>query len=399
MSWDELTQKYKLERIEYDRLYKCLHATINRKVSKETFDSNLHSFVDKYNAILHIFIEGHSNLTKEQGYKVKETYSSLRDKTLKLFTQLKLHIVVPIDFKDIDLHTLEDVSDTESENMALSKEDFYALATKGIKNYAGNPLSLQAFLNSLKLMQEMAGDTHAALLISIVMTKLEGNAQDAVDPNSKTLDEIINALKGDIKPESSKVLEARLAALRFDRTKVQEFCKESEELAENLKRSLVIEGVTASKATEMVIDKTVEMCRACTRSDLVKAVLSATKYDNHKEVVAKLVLESSTEVKEKQVLAYKARGRFDKRNRGNGRGGQYNNRQGQYRGGQNGGYRGNNQRGNNRQFTNSNRGRGRGRGYYGNNQHSVRVIEASENSEVPQHFQLGDSQTMMPYRQ
>lgn len=43
--------------------------------------------------------------------------------------------------------------------------------------------------------------------------------------------------------------------MRFYRTKVQEFPKEADELAENLKRSLVIEGMTPDEANEVVVDR------------------------------------------------------------------------------------------------------------------------------------------------
>lgn len=199
---------------------------------------------------------------------------------------------------------VNDSESSESEEM-VSKEDFYNLATKAIKTYSGDPLKRTAFINSIRLMT-MAGDAHKALLVSIILTKLEGNAEDAVPTNVKTVDEIVAALKQSIKAESSKVLAARLMGMRFDRNKIQEFSKEVEELAENLKKSLVTEGMTPTKASEVVIDETVKMCRSNSKSDLVKAVLSATRYEDHKEVVAKLVLESSTEVQEKKVLAYTA---------------------------------------------------------------------------------------------
>lgn len=277
-----------------------------------------------------------------------------------------------------------------------SKEDFYNLASRAIKAYAGEPLKRTAFINSLKLMSKMAGDTHKDLLVSIVLTKLEGNAEDAVSPDVKSVEEVIAALQQNIKAESSKVLTSRLQALRFDRTKVQDFAKDADELAENLKRSLVVEGMTAEKANSMTIDETVKMCRSCTKSDLVKAVLSATHYDDHREVVAKLILEASTEVTEKQVLAYKAQSGF-RRGRGkrfqkNGYGNTGNHNNSYHRGGRN-------SRGYSRQNGNSYHGRGRGRGSYGNSENrSIRVIEASGNSEAPQQYPTGGNAALVPYQ-
>lgn len=393
MNWDTLCTRYKNERTEFDKLVKNLSRTSTRSTSKETFDANLDKFIERYNNILRILNEKIPEQTESQSEKIQASLFSVRDKTVKLFSLLKLKIVVPTNFGVIDKSVLEERTDSETEDMPLSPEEFYSLATKGIRSYSGDPLSLTAFINSLNLMEKMAGETHKDLLVSIIMTKLEGNAFDAVNPDSKSVKEITTSLKNEIKPESSKVLGARLLSLRFDRSKVQDFCKEADELAENLKRSLVLEGITGGKASEMVIDKTIEMCRSCTRSDLVKAVLAATTYHDHKEVVAKLVLEASTEVKEKQVLAYRAQGKY-KKNRGRGRG-QYGNQYSQQRGNNH------RQQGYNKTFYNSNRGRGRGRGGYNNNDRSVRVIEASGNSEVPQHYQLGgpsDNTSLVPYQ-
>lgn len=116
------------------------------------------------------------------------------------------------------------------------------------------------------------------------------------------MDEIIEALERDIHPDNSKVVEGRLLALRADKSKLVEFSEKAEELADALRRSLVIEDISQAKAREMTIEKTVEVCRNAARSDLVKSVLASTK----------LIVESSREEKEKQVLAFR---QFQKRNR------------------------------------------------------------------------------------
>lgn len=142
-----------------------------------------------------------------------------------------------------------------------------------------------------------------------------------------------------------------------------EFAKQAEELADSLKRSLVIEGMTQVKAHELAIEQTVAVCRLNARSDLVKAILASTAFADPKEVVAKLVVEQTNESKEKQVLAFQNRGNnYSNRNnfnRGNNRGNysnSYSRGYGHYRGNN---YRGNNHRGNNYNRNgryNSNRG-------------------------------------------
>lgn len=145
-------------------------------------------------------------------------------------------------------------------------------------------------------------------------------------------------------------------ALRLDKKQVQDFSKVAEELADSFKRSLIVEGITQAKANEMAIDKTIEMCRASAKNDLVKSILAASTFENTKEVIAKLVVETATDNTEKQVLAYQ---KFQNNNRGRGRG---NNRFNNYNGRRNFNNNNNDRRGNN----NNRRGRGRGNNRYNN---------------------------------
>ncbi|XP_036340890.1 putative uncharacterized protein DDB_G0272516, partial [Rhagoletis pomonella] len=74
-----------------------------------------------------------------------------------------------------------------------------------------------------------------------------------------------------------------------------------EELSDALERSLIIEGMTQSKAHEMAVEQTVNVCRLNTRSDLVKSILSSTTFSDSKDVVAKMIVEQNNQVKERQV--------------------------------------------------------------------------------------------------
>lgn len=142
----------------------------------------------------------------------------------------------------------------------------------------------------------------------------------------------------------------------------------------------------------MTINKTVEMCRASAKTQLVKSVLASTKFDEPKEVLAKYIVEvtgENKEAKEAQVLKYNS---YTNRGRGNGRG--------NFRGsnGYNIGYRSYNQQNfnrNNQNFNQNRSGRGRGNfrgargnfgGSYRNQNHSndrfVRLV-APENLIAP----------------
>lgn len=73
-------------------------------------------------------------------------------------------------------------------------------------------------------------------------------------------------------------------------------------MAEALQRSLIIEGIPQSKAEEMAIEKTVDICRETVSSPVVKAVLSATAFASPKEVLAKYIIQLDKSKTETQIL-------------------------------------------------------------------------------------------------
>lgn len=403
-SWDSIVKSIADIKKEFDRLYKCLSVSKSRKTKPETFDANLNGFIKQYNDIVEILIEHYNDLSTDHRREASNFHTKTRDTVIKLFSLLRVNIKVPSNIRLIDPQKLDSDSSSdfysESEDDTMTPDEFLSLSGKLLpKNYSGDPLSLRAFVNTLKLLKSRAGEDHKDLLIEFILTKIDGAALDAIPDAPADVEEIITCLQTDIKPESSKVIASGMLGLRFNRSASHTFVKQAEELCEAMQRALIVEKIPRDKAREMTIEKTIELCRSNTRSDLVKSVIAATPYADPKEVIAKLILESSTETAEKQVLAFRTQGnmnrrgqfnksrgrRFDQNDRyqNNFRGNAYSNNSYNYRG------RGNN---NNKGNYQDNRGRGnqsRGNSRYQNNFRSVRSMEASENSTAPQQVQLG----------
>lgn len=230
------------------------------------------------------------------------------------------------------------------------------------KNFSGDPLALLSFIDAIKLSETLATtDGHRKLLINLILTKLEGKAREFIPDEPNSIEQIILLLKENIKPDSSKVIEGRMQALRADSVPLQEFAKKADELADCFRRSLVMEGISLEKASEMTVDRTVEMCRASARTDLVKSVLASSSFKNHKEVVAKFLVEVNTESKERRVLSVKS-GKFNKNKGQNFKG------QRSFRGRQKGNYGDRNRRNYNNYNSNNNyNGNQNNRGNRGNN--------------------------------
>lgn len=93
-----------------------------------------------------------------------------------------------------------------------------------------------------------------------------------------------------IKPENSKVIKGRKAALRFYPNITQEFSKEAESLAEALQRSLILDRMTKEKAREESIEKTIEVCQKSAHSDVVRSILGASAFVTPQEVISKFIV-------------------------------------------------------------------------------------------------------------
>lgn len=214
-------------------------------------------------------------------------------------------------------------------------------------NFNGNSEELDSFIAAVELANEATAADQQGLLVKYIRTKLKGEAFDFVPENTPNATRAIALLKEKAKGDSSKVVIGRLLALRSDRTGMQKFQEQAEELCEKLKRAYIRDGMTEALANQTTIDKTVEMCRLSAKTQLVKSVLASTTFEKPKEVLAKFITEATTENTEAKILAFRGQ-RTQNRGRSNF---SYNNNRNNNR---------NNQNGYNNQ-NNGQRGRGRGR--------------------------------------
>lgn len=276
-----------------------------------------------------------------------------------------------VDGENPNLFRRESNSSEEEIEMAQTPRQFLQLAGSMLNtHYDGDPLKLESFLASVDLIQTMCEEANADLCFKYIKSKLDGTALECLPDDVDSVDDIVNALNANITPDSSKVVEGRLLALRLEKSNFTRFSEQAEKLSEALRRSLGVEGITKAKASEMAIAKTVELCRKTARNEIVKSVLAAATFNSPKEVISKFITENDVAKKEKQEQSVQGqnRNRFNGGNnnfRGNSRGNFNNN-------GNRGGFVNNNRFNNNRQnnFQNFNGNRGgfnNNRGGFNNN--------------------------------
>lgn len=306
----------------YSKLYQfdILNSIIQRKnTSKkpEIVKERIESIINTYNEIIEWAEENVLNTPNVEDIKrVKRRLENLNQSLNEDLKILGKNITVPNDFKvfkrivteeEGSSNTKQNTKDDKDIKMAINKIEFYNLCARTINNvYNGEPLELIPFIRSINLLQTMdEGNQHGIVLRDFVLSKLKGIATELM-PVNPTIEMIKEILQNKIKPENSKVVAGKMMAIRADRSNFAEYTKKTEELAEQFKRSLVLEGIPSDKANEMTIDKTIELCRLNTTSDIVKSVLVASKFEDAKEVVAKYIIESRTESNEKQILTFRS---------------------------------------------------------------------------------------------
>lgn len=186
---------------------------------------------------------------------------------------------------------LDNGTNNNTVNMTQTTQEFMSYA-KAIINYQydGDPLALDSFVDAIKLLDGLTADNNKQNLVNYVMTKLVGDAREAIEDRPQNAQDIIDDLEEAIKPHPSKVIEGKLLSLRADKTSLFKFSEQAEELAEQYRRSLTKEGYSKDKAKELAIEKTVDLCRRSARSERVKAIMDATAFNDPKDVIAKMII-------------------------------------------------------------------------------------------------------------
>lgn len=205
------------------------------------------------------------------------------------------------DSEDQSRNSNSGLNSNQTVTMPQSPEDFFAVASK-ILNYKfeGDPLKLQSFLEDIELVEDIAKPESAGICLKFVKSRITGRAREQLPEDIGTIKKITDALTKNIKCDSSKVIEGRLTALRISKGNVAKFAEEAEKLSEAFERSLVDEEFTKTKAKELTIAKTKELCRKVSRSEVVEGIIASTKYDSPKEVIAAFITESDIARKKKQ---------------------------------------------------------------------------------------------------
>lgn len=306
--------------------------TLSRKILCKNLTTNedkLNEYavtaINLYNQSAAFSTNNFDNLGTHDRQALKELFILARDYLNKFSSALKFEIKLPTDIKvSININDIShfesgsepdseaeynQFSDTEEEvaasepiTMATAKSpvDFLGTCSSTInKDFDGEPDNLQRFIDKINLLRKFA--TNKALrevLLAFAISKLSTTTRSKIVVEPESIDELVQALKKNIKFESSDIIEGRLLAIKGKT--LEEFAEKAEKLAEAYRQALVLETVGHEKAQQMAIDKTVRLCRSHSNSPEVKSVLASKTFSSTKEVISKMIVQIN-EVKNDKI--------------------------------------------------------------------------------------------------
>lgn len=311
---------------EYERFNQVAKLMNKTEISKvpSTLASYRAQIIPAYNTFVSFICDHYSSVEKRHQEVLEKHLDKAKEVFVKCLNNLKCVFELPSDkFTQVNESKIGEVHSAIQSNQTgmthMSSVDLLDRVNRQFsQKFSGDPLGLTSFLDGVKILRRFATtDELETDLVDYLKSKLDGRAREVVSDEIDTVDEMIDVLRCRIKPENSRVIEGRFAALRYSFAKEDEFSEKAEKLAEALRRTLIVEGITPEKANEMTIRTTVDLCRRSTSSSLVKSALISKSFSDPKDVIATLVVENGSCVREQQIL------KIEKMNRDR-RGGQNN---------------------------------------------------------------------------
>jgi hypothetical protein len=405
-TWESYIHKLTEFKTEFNRLYKCLN---KRVLPSETIvQDHLDKIITEYNKLTELYKSSLKECTTEHSQEIYLTVGSIRDRLGNLFIKLQvninisLNLTIPID-PDQTNPNFEDTSDKEDSNFdndsnsdkefknnivtmsdPLTQTQFITTYLKVIPEFDGTPENLLRFVDACEFVNDNK-EGFENVAVRLIKTKLSGSARSFITTET-TITEIINKLKTSIKPETTKVVTAKLMSLKQGNKSAADYVKSIEEMTASLKRAYISEGVSADLAESYTTDTVVKSITSNTTNEKLRTILQAGDFKNINEVNTKFLTISTDTANKAQILnfrGYRNRNNYS-RNTYRGNRGNFNNRRGNYQGygyGNNNSYYNNNNR-NNSNYRGQSRNNYRGRNYNNNRHANVRLVD-SGNFQVP----------------
>lgn len=386
MEWQNIVDKVRRIKEDFDRSYKCINT--DRHTKDETITKHTKILFEKLEQIRVVLNVHYYRLTPPHKSAAENFFSDVRNKLVTVLQRRGIEPRLPITLHEkivYDSNTKDSNSVIKSINkMPQTPVEFLGIASRILPEFDGNPTNLLAFLDAINLVESI-NDNNNAVAISLVKTKLKGAARNLITGNETTLSEMSAQLKLAVKGESVDVVSAKIQHLKQHGKTANEYSKEVEELAKSLQSAYISDGLSPSLAEKYATNCAVSaMSKNCTH-ERVGLIMQSGQFGSMNDAVAKFI-NSCTEVTGKQntILYYRTKnnnfGYRGTRGNVNTRGNSRNYERGQGRG------HGRNFRGGPTYRGNSNFANRRHRNYH------VRYAHEEGNEFSPQEATLGEIQ-------
>lgn len=164
------------------------------------------------------------------------------------------------------------------------------------KKFSGDYTSLGYFVRNIEFLKEV-GPSHLDALKTFTMGRLVGRAKRCVPNDPESVDEILTALKNEIKPTHWKKVAKKMEYLRLKPGGQWHFYDKAVKLADAYVRSLAYDGIPWKKAEEMTIEEMRTMCARKTQNNMIKTIIAVKKFDTPRDVIAEFCIEIQNEFK------------------------------------------------------------------------------------------------------
>lgn len=393
-------------KFKFDRSYKC----VNKKKlpSQPIIENHIKIIIENYNLICVTLKNCYEKLTAQHKQFSINLYGSLRDRLLKIFSQIRIANEIPLNFNtlvDENLIYESDQENSESEISSDSEEnktiimpmnavEFLNFSSKILPEFDGKSDNLQRFLDSISLTQTQA-ENHELTLIHLIKTKLVGSARNLIT-NENTVNAIIETLKSKVKGESSNVVSAKIMNGKQNNKSANQFANEIVELTKSLENAYISEGVPSGLAQTYSTQAAVKAFSVNSSNEKVKLIMQSGRFDNLNEAVSKFVDSSTEASQDKNIFHFNSNNRRFKSNQNRSNSNNRNFNRNKYQNNRNN-YNNNNNN-NNRNFNNNNYNNQRNNNNYQRqnqrNQNNVRAITDNNNqgnAQGPHYHQIGDA--------
>lgn len=179
---------------------------------------------------------------------------------------------------------------TDSASVNRTAAEYIEMCTQIIKEkFSGEYIDLNGFIKSIEVLKQY-DPSHSATLKSFILSRLNGKSMSYVPNEPESVDAIIDALQNAVKPISSEIICVKMGQLKCTYGHELTFKEKLDELSDSYERSMIFEGYSRNNAKEKTMDEVKRICQNNSNSNLVHSVISASQFEDPKDVTKKFVL-------------------------------------------------------------------------------------------------------------